>query len=227
MEKNEIDRPEPGTLPPRISFIEQMGGSAGYYVRFQEIPEEEGGPIRKYIPILQYESQDEALEAAIAYRDEMARRLDVGTEPAAERQNHSDEVRENMSDSHNRIGLRGLGLTLSNSGGTIYPTLSALWSEEEGQRQVRRSTVQRGIWKTVKALVPYLQEHIHEEMPAETLLRRGATGAAKRLQKIAHSADPNSKLRKRLESLFEKWAQKSEKDRALLEMARPGEGRTK
>jgi hypothetical protein len=29
-----------------------MGGSAGYYVRFKDLPEEDGGPIRKYVPIL-------------------------------------------------------------------------------------------------------------------------------------------------------------------------------
>ena len=216
MDKSEIEHPEPGTLPPRISFVEQMGGSAGYYVRFQDVSKEDGGPVQKYIPILQHESQDEALEAAIAYRDETARRLGVEKEPTRGNQGHSDKAREKMSESHNRVGLRGLGLTLSNSKGTIYPTLAALWSEEDGQRQVTRSTVQRGIWKTVEALVPYLQEHIHEEVPAETLLRRGARGVAIRLQKIARSAEPNSKLRKRLESLFEKWAEKSEKDRALL-----------
>jgi hypothetical protein len=29
-----------------------MGGSAGYYVRFQSVPEDEGGRVQKYVPIL-------------------------------------------------------------------------------------------------------------------------------------------------------------------------------
>ncbi len=223
MDKSEIERPEPGTLPPRISFVEQMGGSAGYYIRFQNIPEEKGGPVRKYIPILQYDSQEEALQAAIAYRDETARELGVEVKPTRENRGHSDEVREKMSTSHNRTGVQGLGLTLMNSSGTIYPTLSALWSEEDGQRQVKRSMVQRGIWNTVEEIVPYLQEHIHEEEPTESLLQRAAEGAARCLQRIARAAELESKKRKRLESLFAQWAASSERDRAVLENTSPEE----
>lgn len=43
-----------------------------------------------------------------------------------------------MADYHNRLGLRGLGLSLNNRTGTIYPQLTAMWSEEDGQRQVKR-----------------------------------------------------------------------------------------
>jgi len=124
MDKSDIDRPEPGSLPPRISFVEQMGGSAGYYVRFQDIPDEEGGPVQKYLPILQFDSQEKALEAAVQYRNETAREHGVDPEPTYGNQGHSDQAREKMSGSHNRTGLRGLGLTLSNSKGTLsYRTL--------------------------------------------------------------------------------------------------------
>ena len=216
MDKSDIDHPEPGTLPPRISFVEQMGGSAGYYVRFRDVPKEEGGPIQKYVPILQFDSQEEALEAAIQYRNATAREHGVEPEPSGERPAHSDQAREKMSESHNRTGLRGLGLTLSNSKGTLYPILRALWSEEGSQQTVTRSTVQRGIWNTVEELVPHLKEHIHENASEEELLRRGAEGAARCLQEICRSAPPNSRKRKRLESLFEKWAGQNPKDRALL-----------
>jgi hypothetical protein len=216
MDKSDIDRPGPGTLPPRISFVEQMGGSAGYYVRFQDIPEEEGGPVQKYVPILQFDSQEEALEAAIQFRNETAREHGVDPEPTYGNQGHSDQAREKMSDSHNRTGLRGLGLSLSNSKGTLYPVLRALWSEEGGQQKVTRSTVQRGIWNSVEELVPHLKEHIHEGIPEEELLRRGAEGVAQCLQEVCRSAPPKSSKRKRLESLFEKWARQNSEDRQLL-----------
>jgi hypothetical protein len=193
-----------------------MGGSAGYYVRFRDIPEEEGGPVQKYIAILQFDSQEKALEAAVQYRNETAREYGIDPEPSGKRPAHSDDVREKMSESHNRMGLRGLRLTLSNSKGTFYPIFKALWSEEGRQQRVTRSTVQRGIWNTVEELVPYLKEHIHEYTPEEELLRVGAEGAAQCLQEICRSAAPNSKKRKRLESLFEKWARENRKDRELL-----------
>lgn len=81
MNKEDLERPEPGSHPPRISFVEQMGGSAGYYVRYQSVPEEEGDPIEKYIPILQFDSQKEALQAALDYRDRKAEELGLITVP--------------------------------------------------------------------------------------------------------------------------------------------------
>lgn len=76
MTKDEITRPEPGSLPAQISFIEQTDGSTGYYVRFKDVPEDAGEePERKYIPILQHETQEEALQAAIDYRDRRAKEL--------------------------------------------------------------------------------------------------------------------------------------------------------
>lgn len=216
MDKSDIDRPKPGTLPPRISFVEQRGGSAGYYVRFRDIPKEEDGPVQKYFAILQFESQEAALRAAIQYRNEVARKHGVAQEPPAENRSHSDGVRKKMSDSHNRTGLRGLGLTLSNSNGTFYPILRALWSDEDGQQKVTRSAVQRGIWQAVEELVPHLREHVHEDASEEELLRRGAKGVADCLQQICQSASPDSKKRKRLESLFEKWSRDNPEDRSLF-----------
>jgi hypothetical protein len=158
MDKREITRPEPGSLPARISFIEQTDGSAGYYVRFKDVEEEgpaEGEPDRKYIPILQYETQEEALQAAIAYRDRRAEELGLEAEP--HRGPHTEAVREQMSDYHNRLGLRGLGLSLDNRAGTIYPQLTAMWTGEEGQEKVKRGLASRGIWSAVELLVPYLR----------------------------------------------------------------------
>ena len=219
MDKSDIEHPDPGTLPPRISFIEQMGGSAGYYVRFQDIPEDEGGPVQKYVPILQHKSQGAALKEALRRRDDIAERYGVDPEPSRGNRGHSDQAREKMANSHNRTGLRGLGLTLSNSKGTLYPILRALWSEEGNQQTVTRSTVQRGIWNTVEELVPHLKEQIHENASEEELLRRGAEGAARCLQEICRSAPPNSRKRKRLESLFERWANQNKKDQDLLSEA--------
>jgi len=122
MEKEDIERPEPDSLPPRISFIEQMDGSAGYYVRFKDV--QEGDPIRKYVPILQYDSQEEALQAAIDYRDRTAEELGLPVRPR--RLPHPKEAKEKMSRSHNRTGLRGLGLSIDQSQGTFYPVLRAL-----------------------------------------------------------------------------------------------------
>jgi hypothetical protein len=234
MEKSDIERPEPGSLPPRISFIEQMGGSAGYYVRFKEVPEEdhpeedhpeeghpeeghleERGPIRKYIPILQYESQEEALQAAIRYRDRKAEELGVPTCP--ERTPHSEETKEKMSDYHNRMGLRGLGFTFDWENGKAYPQLRALWSEEEGQEKVTRAMTQRGIYASVEALAPYLQKHVHPSRTEEEITRRGAKGAARRLLQIKEDADPMTQKRKRIELLFERWASENPRDRELLE----------
>jgi len=64
--------------------------------------------------------------------------------------------------------------------------------------------------------VPHLKEHIHEDIPEEELLRRGAEGVSRCLQEICRSAPPKSRKRKRLESLFEKWAQENPKDRELF-----------
>lgn len=219
MTKDEITRPEPGSLPARISFIEQEGGSAGYYVRFKDVPEDApsgGEPERKYIPILQYETQEEALQAAIDYRDRRAEELGLPIEAA--QGPHTEEAREQMSESHNRLGLRGLGLALSWNGGTVYPVLSALWTEEKGQQeQVSRGMASRGIWETVELLVPYLQEHIHTEKTEEELARRGAEGTARRLVAIARNPDRDRQVRRRVESLLERWAGESGRDRAVIE----------
>ncbi len=214
MEKKDIEHPEPGSLPPRISFIEQMGGSAGYYVRFKDIPEEEGGPIRKYVPILQFDSQEEALQAAIEYRDRTAEELGLPTQP--ERSPHAEEAKEKMSDSHNRTGLRGLGLTFNTSRGTVYPILSALWSGAGGQKQVSRGMASRGLHSAMEELAPYLKEHLHPERDEEGLVRHGAEGVARLLVQIARSAGPGSRKRDRIESLLRRWAERHPEDRALL-----------
>lgn len=219
MRKDDITRPEPGSLPARISFIEQEDGSAGYYVRFKDVPEEApcgGEPERKYIPILQYESQEEALQAAIEYRDRRAEELGLPIE--AHQGPHTEETREKMSDYRNQLGLQGLGLSLENNAGTVYPQLTAMWTEEKGnQQQVSRGMASRGIWQTVELLAGYLQEHIHTETPEEELARRGAEGTARRLVAIAHDPDRDQQVRQRIESLLERWAGESGRDRAVIE----------
>lgn len=219
MKKDDITRPEPGSLPARISFIEQDGGSAGYYVRFKDIPEDAttgGEPERKYIPILQHETQEEALQAAIEYRDRRAEELGLPTQ--AHQGPHTEEAREQMSESHNRLGLRGLGLALSKKGGTVYPVLSALWTEQKGnQQRVSRGMASRGIFETVEKLVPYLQKHIHTGKTEEELARRGAEGTTRRLVAIARDPDQDRQVRQRIESLLERWAEESRRDRAVIE----------
>lgn len=220
MTKGEITRPEPGSLPARISFIEQTGGSAGYYVRFKDVSEDSGGkPDRTYIPILQYETQEEALQAAIDYRDRRARELGLPAE--ADRGPHTDAAREQMSESHNRLGLRGLGLSLDNSAGTIYPQLVAMWTEEgHHQEKVRRGMASRGIWATVELLTGHLQRHIHTEKTEEELARRGAEGTARCLVTIAQDPDRKEGIRRRIESLLGRWAGRSDRDRTLIEQVR-------
>jgi hypothetical protein len=224
MTKDEINRPEPGSLPARISFIEQTGGSAGYYVRFKDVPEEVpsedslsgGEPERKYIPILQHETQEEALQAAIQYRDRRAEELGLPIQPS--RGPHTEETREQMSDSHNRLGLRGLGLALSQEGGTVYPVLTVMWTGENGdQQKVSRAMASRGIGKTVEELAAYLQEHIHTETSEEELTRRGAKGAAHRLVAIARAPERDQEVRRRIESLLKRWSGERERDRAVIE----------
>lgn len=221
MTKSEITRPEPGSLPSRISFIEQADGSAGYYVRFKDVPEEApsgGEPERTYVPILQHESQEAALQAAIEYRDQRAEELGLPVE--ATRGPHTEETREQMSDSHNRLGLRGLGLALSREGRTVYPVLTAMWTDENGdQQKVSRAMASRGIWKTVEELAVFLQEHIHTGTSEEELTRRGATGAARRLVAIARDPDRDQEVRRRIKSLLKRWSGESERDRALIEAA--------
>ena len=226
MTKDEIDPPEPGTLPSRISFIEQMGGSAGYYVRFKDVPEdhlgEEGGPVRKYVPILQYETQEEALQAAIAYRDRRAEELGLPIE--AHQGPHTEAARKQMSGHHNRLGLRGLGLSLDNRAGTIYPQLTAMWTGEEGQEKVKRGLASRGIWKAVELLVPYLQEHIHTESTEENLARRGAEGTARWLAQVAADPGREPHVHRRIEALFERWSKRSDRDRALIKRTENARG---
>lgn len=221
MTKDEITRPEPGTLPARISFVEQNDGSAGYYVRFKDVPENSpsgGEPERKYVPILQYESQDEALQAAIEHRNRRAEKLGLPIE--ATQGPHTEEAREQMSSYHNRLGLRGLGLSLDNSAGTIYPQLVAMWTDKDGQEKVRRGMASRGIWATVELLVPYLQEHIHTEKTEEELARRGSEGTARRLAAIAVDSSKKAQVRRRIEVLFERWSKGSDRDRELIEQVR-------
>ena len=220
MKKENIERPEPGSLPSRISFVEQMGGTAGYYVRFQSVPEEKGGPVQKYVPILQFDSQEEALQAAIQYRDRKARELSLPTEP--EQFPHPEETRKKMSDSHNRIGLRGLGLTFTWKNGTAYPELSAMWSGEGGHTKVSRGMTSRGLHGAMEELVPYLKEHLHPETEEGVLLRKGAEGAARLLLRIAGREAEDRKgsagqKRRRIEALFERWAKRGPRDRALLQ----------
>lgn len=221
MTKDEISRPEPGSLPARISFIEQRGGSAGYYVRFKDVtesPPSGGEPERKYIPILQYESQDEALQAAINYRNRRAKEL--GLPVQAHQGPHTEDARKQMSEYHNRLGLRGLGLSLDNRAGTTYPQLTAMWSEEDGQRQVRRGMASRGIWETVEELTSHLQEHIHTGTSEEELARRGATGAARRLVVVAENPDVETSVRQRIETLLQRWSSQSERDRKTINRVR-------
>lgn len=218
MTKDEITRPEPGSLPARISFIEQADGSAGYYVRFKDVPKGSptgGEPERKYVPILQHETQEEALQAAIEYRNRRAEELGLPIE--AHQGPHTEGTREQMSDYHNRLGLRGLGLSLDNRAGTVYPQLTAMWSEEDGQRQVKRGMASRGIWEAVEELAGYLREHIHTETPEEELERRGAKGAARRLVAIARDPERDQQVRRRIELLLERWAGESGRDRAVIE----------
>lgn len=145
-----------------------MGGPAGYYVRFQSVPEEKGGRVQKYVPILQFHSQENALRAAIQYRDQTARELGLSAEP--ERFSHPEEARKKMSDAHNRIGLRGLGLTFTWKNGTAYPELSAMWSGEEAHKKVSRGMTSRGLHGTMEELAPYLQKHLHPETTEEELI---------------------------------------------------------
>jgi hypothetical protein len=188
MTEDEIARPDPGSLSPRISFIKQTDGSAGHYVRFKDVPEDSlsgGESERKYIPALQHETQEEALRAAIDYMDRRAKELSLPVE--AHQGPHTEEAREQMSGYHNCPGLRGLGLTLANRARTIYPQLTAMWSDEGGLQQVRRGMASRGIWKTAELLTGHLREHIHMET-LEELARRGAEEAARRL--VALAQDP-------------------------------------
>lgn len=217
MTKDEITRPESGALPARISFIEQADGSAGYYVRFKDVTKDGpsgGEPERKYIPILQHESQQEALQAAIDYRNRRAKELGLPSEPT--RGPHTEEAREQMSDYHNRLELRGLGLSLDNRAGTIYPQLTAMWSEEDGQHQVKRGMASRGIWKAVEELTGHLQEHIHMETSEEELARRGAEGAARRLVQVADNSGREASVRLRIEGLLQRWSNRSERDRKTI-----------
>lgn len=203
MTKDEITRPEPGSLPARISFIEQADGSAGYYIRFKDVPEEApsgGEPERKYIPVLQYETQEKALQAAIDYRNRRAREL--GLPVQAHQGRHTEETREEMSNHHNRLGLRGLELSLDDRAGTVYPQPTAMWTEEDGQRQVRRGVASRGIWKAVEELTSYLKEHIHINSSEDELARRGAKGAAQRLVKVANDPERKDRVRQRIKTLF-------------------------
>jgi hypothetical protein len=75
---------------------------------------------------------------------------------------------------------------------------------------------QRGIYATVDALAPYLQEHVHPFLSEEEIARRGAKSAAQCLLQIKDGASPESKERKRIESLLERWASENPKDRGLL-----------
>jgi hypothetical protein len=192
-----------------------MGGSADCCVRIKGHPGKAGGPIRKYVPILQFESQEEALQAAIDFRDRKAEKLGLPTEP--ERRPHPEETKEKMSSSHNRTGLRGLGLSLDKSKGTFYPVLRALWSEEGGQRKVSRGMMSRGIYSTMEELAPYLKEHLHPETEESKLIRKGAEGVASLLVRLARSAGPESQKRARITSLLQRWAERHERDQALLE----------
>ena len=219
--KDNITRPEPGSPPARISFIEQMDGSAGYYVRFKDVPEGSpsgGKPERKYIPILQHETQEEALQAAINDRNRRAKELGLPAEP--HRGPHTEETREEMSRSHNRLGLWGLGLTLDNSAGTIYPQLTAMWTGEEGQEKVKRGLASRGIWGAAQLLAPYLQEHIHTEISEEVLARRGAEGAVRRLVSIARDPSREESVHRRIESLLDRWAEQKKRDQKIIEACR-------
>jgi Integrase core domain. len=90
-----------------------------------------------------------------------------------------------MPDYHNRLGLRRLGLSLDNRAGTVYPQLTAMWGEEDGQRQVKRGMASRGIWEAVEELTGYLREHIHTETPEEELEERtGQVVNHKRLRRL-------------------------------------------
>jgi hypothetical protein len=123
-----------------------------------------------------------------------------------------------MSGSHNRLGLRGLGLALSPDGGTVYPVLTAMWTDENGdQQKVSRAMASRGIWNTVELLAGYLQKHIHTETSEEELTRRGAKGAAHRLVTIARAPERDQEVRRRIESLLKRWSGESERDRAVIE----------
>lgn len=75
----------------------------------------------------------------------------------------------------------------------------------------------RGIWSTVELLVPHLQQHIHTEKTEEELARRGAEGTARRLAHIAADPDRESHVCRRIEALFERWADQDPRDEALLE----------
>jgi FKBP-type peptidyl-prolyl cis-trans isomerase (trigger factor) len=91
-----------------------------------------------------------------------------------------------------------------------------MWSEEGGQKKVSRAMTSRGLHGTMKELTSYLKEHLHPEAEEETLAREGADGAARLLLHIAGREGPESRKRKRIEELFEQWAERYSEDRALL-----------
>ena len=137
--KDNITRPEPGSLPARISFIEQMDGSAGYYVRFKDVPEDspsEASPSESTSPFFSMgprkrpsgpqSTTGTAAPRSWAFRSTPAE-VPIPRRPASKCPNRKG-----------RLGLRGLGLSLDNSAGTIYPQLVAMWTGEEVQEKVQR-----------------------------------------------------------------------------------------
>lgn len=121
-------------LPHHVSYIPQGRGS-GYYVRV----ERDGTEHRKFFPLSRYESPEDALDAAVEYRDEL---LDRHGRTRA----HAEEVREQMSKLHNRMGIRGFGLQVGLSHDP--PTIAAVANVPDGEGgtdQTMRSLRKHGV----------------------------------------------------------------------------------
>ena len=143
MTKDEITRPEPGSLPAHISFIEQTEASSN---RPMGRPATTSGS--KTCPKMPEGSRNESTSPFFSMRPRKRPSGPQSTTATAGPRSFGSRSRPaevpisrrpaSRCQSHNRLGLRGLGLSLDNSAGTIYLQLVAMWTGEEVQEKVQR-----------------------------------------------------------------------------------------
>jgi hypothetical protein len=168
------DRPEEfEDLPKHISFVPQGKGS-GLQIRIWK----DGETIRKFFALSHFETAEDCLFAAKAWRDLTLSEL---PDDYLDRE-ISEETRRKISEARTQTGIRGFGFSVIDQRGEYRLTAQVQWQEEGRNRGRARSLHHHGIDQACNQLARSLVKNIsaHENKDPSELAGR-CKGALKAL----------------------------------------------
>ncbi len=124
-------------------------------------------------------SREEALEKALAYRDELLKELpEIPRSPG---HLHTSEMRHRAWKQLTQTGVMGIGLTWQSSSGGKYPYVQAMWKDPDGTPRARaRSISLYGPESALEQVCRLLYEGRRETGPDPEILYEQALPAVER-----------------------------------------------